>query len=212
MEQVIAVAVGFGVMLFAIVAAGKAIGASRAVKRELRSHLEREGWSSLRSPFFALTEGFRGSWQGREAFGRFRPRNKSQPPLLLIDVSTRQFERMRISRAASAGLAAILNFSFGLPPRVDLSDSRFDARAGSREMIELILRDEATATLLDEFLRSSEDRVDSKGGKLQLRRELQDKKTAGISFSFTFRPPADEVERSVTLAHRLLQSLTARGF
>lgn len=207
----IVVALGFGVMLFAIVAAGKAIGASRAVKRELRGHLERAGWSSLRTPFFALSEGFRGNWQGREAFGRFRPRHKSQPPLLLIDVSTRQFERMRISRARPSGLAAFMNFSFGLPPRVDLSDSRFDARAGSREMIELILHDETTATLLEEFLRSSEDRVDSKGGKLQLRRELQDKKTAG-SFSFTFRPPADEVERSVALAHRLLESLTARGF
>jgi hypothetical protein len=204
--------IAVGVALFAIVVAGKAIGASRAVTRELRSHLEREGWSSLRSPFFTLRPGFRGSWQGREARGSFQPRQKSKPPLILIDVSTRQFERMRISRASSSRLAAIANFAFGLPPRVDTGDQRFDARAGSREAIEMILRDGSTTTLLDEFLRSTGDRIDSKNGTLKLLRELQDRRSSGVSLSFTFRPPAEEIERSVFLAHRILEALSTKGF
>lgn len=202
--------VGVGILLLVIV--GKAIGASRAVTRELRSQLEREGWSSLRSPFFTLIPGFRGSWQGREARGRFQPRQKSQPPLILIDVATRQFERMRISRTSSSRLAAIANFAFGLPPRVDIGDQRFDARTGSREMVEMILRDESTTKLLDEFLRSSGDRIDSKGGTLKLRRELQDRRSSGISLSFSFRPPAAEIERSVFLAHRIVEALSTKGF
>jgi len=201
--------IGFGAVVIIIVR--KAIGASRAVTRVLRSHLEREGWGSLRSPFFTLGGGFRGSWQGREARGSFQPRHKSRPPMLFIEVSTRQFERVRISRAATSRFAAFANISFGLPPRVDLGDQRFDARAASSELIAMILRDEPTTTRLAEFLRSSHDRIESKGGTLRLRRELLDRRAPGGSF-FTVRPPAEEVERSVFLAHRILEALSTKGF
>jgi len=211
METVLIAAFALAVTLFAIVMAGKAIGASREVKRELRSQLEREGWSSLGSPFFALRPGFRGSWQGREARGYFRPRHKSRPPALLIEVSTRQFERVHIARAATSRLAALGNISFGLPPRVDTGDERFDARAASSELIAMILRDESTSKLLEEFLRSAHDGVDSKGGTLKLHRELLDRKAAGSLFS-TLRPSADEVERSVFLSHRLIEALSTKGF
>jgi len=211
-EALIITLLSLGVGAFVIVMVSKAIGASRAVTRELRSHLEREGWSSIRSPFFTLRGGFRGSWQGREARGSFQPRHKSRPPFLIVEVSTRQFERVYISRAASSRLGAIANLQFGLPPRVDAGDSRFEARAASSELIAMILRDESTAKLLDEFLRSSRDRVDSKGGTLALRRELQDRRSSGISFSLSFRPPAEEIERAVFLAHRILEALSTKGF
>ena len=35
-----------------------------------------------------------------------------------------QFERMRITRAYPAGRLAFLTFEFGLPPKVNLADSR----------------------------------------------------------------------------------------
>ena len=197
-------------LILASLAIRAALRATRAVGRELRSHLEREGWGSVRSLFFTVGAGFRGTWQGREAMARYRARDKSHPPLLLIDVSTRQFERVRITRAASRRWAWPAGLSFGLPPRVNLADTRFEARARSSEILDVIVRDENTAARLDEFLREREDRIDSKGGKLRLRRTMLDGKRPG--FSFAFRPPADEIERAVGLAHRLLESLTARGF
>ncbi|MFA6955949.1 MAG: hypothetical protein WC538_08780 [Thermoanaerobaculia bacterium] len=210
-EALLVSAISLVVGLILIVVISKAIGASKAVRNELRSHLEREGWSSIHSPFLTLAPGFRGSWQGRDARGSFQARHKSQPPMLIIEVSTRQFERMRIARHVSSVYLRAVSFSFGLPPRVDLGDSRFDARAESRELIELILRDESRAQLFDEFLRASHDRVESKRGTLKLKRELLDRRAPGGSF-LTVRPPAEEIERSVFLAHRLLEALSTKGF
>ncbi|MBI2214674.1 MAG: hypothetical protein HYU52_13595 [Acidobacteria bacterium] len=197
--------------IFVFFAAGKGIETTKIVRDELRGHLEREGWSSIHSQFFTLRPGFRGSWQGREARGHFDPRHKSQPPALVIEVSTRQFERVCFSKAATSRFAAFANISFGLPPRVDVGDRRFDARAASRELIGMILRDKPTASLLAEFLRTGRDRIESKGGTLRLRRELPDRRAPGGSF-FTVRPPAHEVERSVFLAHRILEALSTKGF
>ncbi len=210
MEQVFPIVGAIVVLIIASLAIGAALRATRAVGRELRGHLEREGWGSIRPLFFSISGGFRGTWQGREALARYRAREKSHPPLLLIDVSTRQFERMRITRARTARWSWLTSLNFGLPPPVNLADTRFEAHARSPETIEPLVRDETTATRLDEFLRASEDRIDSKGGKLRLRRVLQDRKRPG--FSFAFRPPAEEIEHAVTLAHRLLESLTTRGF
>lgn len=210
METIFPIAAAVVVLTLSSLAISAALRATRAVGRELRSHLEREGWGSIRGLFFTVGAGFRGTWQGREAMARYRARDKSHPALLLIDISTRQFERLRITRARSERWSWPAGLSFGLPPRINLADTRFEARARSSETIDPIVRDEKTAALLDEFLRAREDRIDSKGGKLHLRRALQDGKRPG--FSFAFRPPADEVEHSVGLAHRLLESLATRGF
>lgn len=208
---IVAFAIIAALFVFVFYAAGRGIETTRAVRNELRGRLEREGWSSIQSQFLTLRPGFRGSWQGREARGHFQPRHKSQPPMLVIEVSTRQFERVLFSKAPTSRFAAFANMSFGLPPRVDTGDRRFEARAASHELIEMILRDEPAATLLGEFLRSSLDRVESKGGTLRLRRELPDRRAPGGSF-FTVRPPAHDVERSVFIAHRIIEALSTKGF
>lgn len=182
-----------------------------AVGRELRTHLEREGWESLRRiPFIMGDSGFRGTWQGRKAEARYHERRKRTAPDIQIDVATLQVERLRISRAYPAGRLAFLTFEFGLPPKVKLADRRFDARGPSAELIDLILGNEATASQLDKFFRSPMDRIDSKRGTLQITRSLRDKRTPGLSLQL--RPPAGEIELSVSLAHRLLKSLISQGF
>ncbi len=181
-----------------------------AVGRELRTHLEREGWGSIRRiPFVIGDSGFRGTWQGRKAEARYHERRKQTAPDIQIDVATLQVERLRISRAYPAGRLAFLTFEFGLPPKVKLADRRFDAR-GSAELIALILGNEATASQLDIFFRSPMDRIDSKRGTLRIARSLRDKRTPGLSLQL--RPPAGEIELSVSLAHRLLKSLISQGF
>lgn len=208
---IVLVAVAAASFIFVCFAAGKGIETTRVVRNELRSRLEREGWSSIHAQSFTLRPGFYGSWQGREARCHFQPRHKSQPPMLVVEVSTRQFERVQLSRAATSRFAAFASFSFGLPPRVNTGDQRFDARAASSELIGMVLRDKPTAKLLGDFLRSSHDRFESKGGTLKFRRALLDRRAPGGSF-FTVRPPAHEVEHSVFLTHRLLESLSTKGF
>jgi hypothetical protein len=131
--------------------------------------------------------------------------------MLVIEVATRSFERVRFTKAATSRLAALATISFGLPPRVDAGDKRFEARAASHELIGMIVREAPTATLLAEFLRSPLDRLESKGGTLRLRRELPDRRTPGGSW-FAVRPPAHDVERSVFLSHRILEALSTKGF
>lgn len=206
LASVVAVTVAFAAAV--IVALRRA---TSAVGRELRAHLEREGWGSLRAiPFIMGDSGFRGTWQGRKAEARYHERRKQTAPDIQIDVATRRLERIRISRAHLAGRLAFLTFEFGLPPKVNLADRRFDARGPSAELIDLILRNEATASQLDKFFRAPMDRLDSKRGTLHVTRSLQDSREPG--FSRNLRPPAGEIELSLSLAHRLLESLISQGF
>lgn len=185
--------------------------ATSVVGRELRTLLEREGWGSLRAiPFIMGDSGVRGTWRGRKAEARYHERRKQAPPGIQIEVASRQLERMRISRAYPAGRLAFLHFEFGLPPRVNLADRRFEARAHSAELIDSILGNEATASQLDTFFRSPMDGIDSKRGTLQVTRFLKERRKPGLVQDL--RPPASEIELSVSLAHRLLESLISQGF
>ncbi|MFA6955948.1 MAG: hypothetical protein WC538_08775 [Thermoanaerobaculia bacterium] len=184
--------------------------ATNAVGRELRAHLEREGWGSLDPIWSPLRgAGFRGNWQGRETVAMYYERNKSFAPRLEITVSTQKPDRIRIARAYPPRLA-FLDFEFGMPPKVESADRRFQARADSQESIESILRDEATASKLATFLTARSDVVEMEHGKLQVKRSIRDAWKPG--FSITVRPPAEEVKRTVELAHRLLESFAALGF
>jgi len=184
--------------------------ATSAVGRELQAHLEREGWGSLDPIWSPLGDaGFRGNWQGREGVAIYHERRKSIAPNLEITVSTRKLDRLRIARAYPPRLA-FLDFEFGMPPKVESADRRFQARADSPESIESILSDEATASQVATFLTARNDLIEVRRGKLQVKRSIRDTWRPG--FSITVRPPAEEVERTVVLAHRLLESLAARGF
>jgi hypothetical protein len=207
----------FGYLIMMAIPVGLAVvvlvasrSATNAVGRELQAHLEREGWGSLDPIWSPLRgTGFRGNWQGREAVAMYHERNKSFAPKLEITVSTRKLDRISVSRAYPPRLA-FLDFDFGMPPKVESTDRRFQTRADSPESIESMLRDEETASQRATFLTARADLVEVKGGRLQVTRSIRDAWKPG--FSVTLRPPAEEVQRTIALAHRLLETLSTRGF
>lgn len=183
--------------------------ATNAVGRELQRHLEREGWASLEpvwSPFGDAV--FRGNWQGREALATYQERRKRMPPHLRITVSSRKLDRIRIARAYPPRLA-FLDREFGMPPKIETGDRRFQAHADSPELIGELLGDDATASRLATFLTARTDLIQVKRGKLTVNRSIRDTWRPG--FTLTVRPPAEEVERTVDLAHRLLEALSTKG-
>lgn len=206
---------GFLIMMaipvaLAVVALVALRSATNAVGRELQAHLEREGWGSLDPIWSPLGDaGFRGNWQGREAVAMYHERRKTTAPNLQITVSTRKLDRICVARAYPPRLA-FLDFDFGMPPKVESTDRRFQTRADSEESIESMLRDEEIASQLATFLTARADLIEVKRGRLQVTRSIRDTWKPGISV--TVRPPAEEVERTVDLAHRLLETLSGKGF
>jgi len=185
--------------------------ATSAAVRELRRHLEREGWESLQGlRSWVGGSAVQGTWQGREAVARYFPATKYSVPYIEIEVATRHPEPMQISRSLPSGPLAFLKLELDLPPKVKLVDERFNAYSRSAETIYEILRDEATSSQLNRFLRYPEDRIESKRGALRVKRSLW--KGPKPRFAVILRATAEELTSSVALAHSLFRSLATRGF